>query len=58
MYQLRSEMVHFVTKLQRSGRNGVDVFYISGQIYREQSVRKLFRRQHIGEHCPFKLLHI
>ena len=55
MYQLRYEIVHSVTKLLRSGRNGVDVFDISCQISREQSARKLFRRQHIGEHCPFKL---
>ena len=30
-------------------------FYISCQITREQSARNSFRRQHIGEHCPFKL---
>ena len=31
------------------------VFDISCQITREQSVQNSFRRQHIGEHCPFKL---
>ena len=57
MYQLRYEIVHSVTKFQRS-RNGVDVFDISSHITREQSARNSFRRQHIGEHCPFKLTHI
>ena len=33
----------------------IDVFDISCQITREQSARNSFRRQHIGEHCPFKL---
>ena len=28
---------------------------ISCLITREQSARNSFRRQHIGEHCPFKL---
>ena len=31
------------------------VFDISCQITREQRARNSFRRQHIGEHCPFKL---
>ena len=37
MYQLRYEIVHAVTKLERSDRNGVDVVDISCQITREQS---------------------
>ena len=52
--------MNFVTKVYtplqfRSGRNGVDVFDMSCQITREQSARKLLRRQHIGEHCLFEL---
>ena len=35
--------------------NGVGVFDTLCQITRAQSARNSFRRQHIGEHCPFKL---
>ena len=51
--------IHSVTKLytplRNCGRNGVDVFDTSCLETRKQSARKLFRRQHIGEHCRFNL---
>ena len=42
-------------EMLRSGRNGVNVIETSCQITREQRARRLFRRQHNGEHCTFKL---